>query len=94
MLSHVPLVNAAPRGTADFDLDVADGVGPVAGLADLAFTEDFCWLVDGPAFLAGLRLAGFAGASIDPQASVMAETAVRRIFFVAFLRVRLNGSNI
>ena len=40
--AHAALVSrAVEKHEEHFDLDVADGFGPVAGLADLAFTEDF-----------------------------------------------------
>jgi len=63
-------------------------------LAGLALTTVLPAPVDSAVFLAGLRLAGFAGASIDPKASVTADIAVRRSFLVAFIRALLNGSNI
>ena len=93
-LSNVPLVNAAPRGTIIFDRDVAGRFDFAAGCAGLVLPADLRALADDLATFLALRFAGIVGTSIEFQASVIAETAVRLSLLVAFLRARLNGSNI
>jgi hypothetical protein len=91
-LSYVSFVNIAPRGILVFE-DAVVGTFGLAVRAGLLFPDTSRAVTDGFGFLAGF-FAGLAGASIDPHASVIADTVARLTFLAAFARERLNGSNI
>ncbi|MCX8226819.1 MAG: hypothetical protein OTI35_12135 [Sulfitobacter sp.] len=85
-------MNIAPRGILVFEDAVVGTFGLATVRAGLLFPDTSRAVTDGFGFLAGF-FAGLAGASIDPHASVIAETVARLTVFAAFARERLNGSN-